>query len=144
MQFDTQTQCNLLEYRPEKRYAKMSTGRIARAKLLYWGVPLTRSAIGFRRSRVWLERFESIIASVFGLSFLGWFAWLVLEKELMHVVTTRAFWWDAPHLYTMLVWCAFGAWCFVIYRSIARKKDPSLVEAYASTTIEEESVSPLN
>lgn len=130
MQFETQSQLNLLEYRGSKGHARMSTGRIARAKLLYWGLPLTRSATLFRRARVWLERLEITTAVALGLSFFGWFFSLVNQHDLLDAVATKEFWWDAPHLYTLLVWFALASWCFVLYRIIARKKDPSIVEAY--------------
>jgi ATP-dependent Clp protease ATP-binding subunit ClpC len=130
MQFETQSQLPLLPYRPERRYVHMSMGRRARGRLLYWGTSLLRSSIVFRHGRVWLERFEIIGGVLFAIGFLGLFVWQVVEKELGEKMLTLEFWWTSPHLLTLLVWCSCVSWCFAIYRSIARKREPVLVEAY--------------
>jgi ATP-dependent Clp protease ATP-binding subunit ClpC len=130
MQFDTQSQLKVLPYRADAKYDRMSSGHVARGRLLYWGKSLTKSAVSFRRARVWLERFEIIGAAIFGIGFLGLFFWLVSKKELANVIFTSGFWWTDPHLYTILVWLSCIAWFFVLYRTIARKKEPSIVEAY--------------
>ncbi len=140
MQFETQSQLPLLEYRAEKRYARMSTGYIARGILQFWGRSLTRSSIVFRRARVWLERTEIFGAVILAVGLLGIFVWLVAENELTDVLFTSEFWWDSPHIYTMLVWSSCAAWCFVVYRTIARKKEPSIVEAYTGSGVSDEEI----
>jgi len=111
----------------------MSMGVVLREKLFFWGMPLTRGDIAFRRIRVWLERFEILGAVFFGLGFWGLFVWLLYEKELLSSVLTLDFWWYEPDIKTLLVWFGFSAWCYVIYRSIARKKKLELVESYDDT-----------
>jgi len=134
MEFQSQEQLKLLPYRPEARYDNMSTGHLKRKRLLYWGTSLSRSVIGFRRARVWLERFEILGGVLFGLGFLLLFFFLVRKTVVIDVIVTTDFWWTDAHRYTLLIWLSCVSWCFVLYRSIARKNEPSLVEAYNEKT----------
>ena len=114
----------------------MSMAYVQRGSLLYWGYSLLRSAIAFRRARVWLHRFEIVGAGIFGAGSLGLFFLLTIEKELTNQLFTIEFWWVDPHVYTLLIWMSCGSWCFFVYRSIAQKKEQSLVEAYNDTAVE--------
>ncbi|PIR76031.1 MAG: hypothetical protein COU32_04300 [Candidatus Magasanikbacteria bacterium CG10_big_fil_rev_8_21_14_0_10_42_10] len=133
MQFQTQSPLPLLPYRPEKKFRGMSMGVVLRDKLLFWGLPMDRGDIVFRRIRVWLERFELIGSVLFGVGLFGMFVWLVSAQDLVDEVGTLDFWWGTPHISTLLVWFSLTAWCFLLYRNIVRHKEPKLVELFDAT-----------
>lgn len=134
MQFDTQSQLNLLPYRNEAKHDGMSMGYLKRGKLFYWGITLSRDGIAFRRARVWLERFEILGCVLFGFGFFGLFLSLIHKKKLIDILFTIDFWWTKPHISTIFIWLSCVSWCFLIYRKIARKKEPSIVEVHDGKT----------
>lgn len=144
MDFKTQSQLPLLPYRPEKRYAKKSMGYVVRDRLLYWGTSLERSQILFRRARVWLERFEIIGGVLFAIGFFVLFFWLLHQGELFDQVFDQTFWFQKPHVITLLFWSSLSSWCFVIYRVIARKEVLTLVESKKNTQQDEESIEQMH
>ncbi|EKD67015.1 MAG: hypothetical protein ACD_48C00635G0003, partial [uncultured bacterium] len=131
MEFQSQTPLPLLPYRKEERYRRMSMGVVVRNTLLFWGISLSRGDIAFRRIRIWLERFEILGSLLFGVGFLGLFVWAVsVQGSTSSEILSFDFWWGSPALNTLLVWFSLTAWCFLLYRSIARKKEIQVVEPY--------------
>ncbi|PIR75430.1 MAG: hypothetical protein CO030_03460 [Candidatus Magasanikbacteria bacterium CG_4_9_14_0_2_um_filter_42_11] len=130
MEFQSQTPLPLLPYRHDERHRRMSMGVVLRKKLLFWGTSLSRRDIAFRRMRTWLERFELLGSALFGVGLMGFFVYALFVQERLVEVLTFDFWWGRPELNTLLVWFSLTAWCFLLYRNIARKKEIQVVEQY--------------
>jgi hypothetical protein len=109
----------------------MSMGRMVRGKFLYWGEPLTSYHISIRKARRLLDRFLILGALIFGLGFLGLFAWLVYSRGLIETVFTKDFWLVGGDGHpAVLFWLGVVAFSFLVYRLLAVEKELMSVERY--------------
>ena len=99
---------------------------MVRNSLLYWGRPLAQVDITYARTRVWLDRFELLGSVLFALTFFALFVYQIVDDERMNALFTVSFWESSRT--PVLLYASLGAWCFVLYKSIARKRALALVE----------------
>jgi len=104
-------------------------GRFVRGKFLYWGKPLTSYHIALRKAERRFFLIEIAIVGILGLAFLSSFFYVAAKRELFEAMFTPSFWVDpASGSFRYLFWFAIILFSYAIYRSIAIKKDPAIVE----------------
>lgn len=117
-----------VNYRKCKECHGMSAGFLVREKFLFWGEPLTKYHITLRRAQRWLDRFRILGGIIFGLGFLGLFAWHIYEKGIFEEVLTLEYWLETSDFYKVIFWLAIISFSYLLYRAIILGQPQDIVE----------------
>lgn len=138
MPFDTQPPLGLLDCsvrrgrvvvgpQPAGKTEERTRGEVREDLFYYWGRPLHRSAIAYRRARRWLDIGEIIGGLIFTFGFFGLFFFIVSERGLTDALFTAEFW-VAGSLVAFLFWLGVASASFVCYRAMYIDRAPELVQ----------------
>jgi ATP-dependent Clp protease ATP-binding subunit ClpC len=109
---------------------RMTVGFFSKHKFLYWGDPLTRYHIKYRKAKRYLDLFHVFGAIVFAFGFLGFF-WLVLDKQNLFNEVYSVKFWFLPNMVAAIFWLSAMSFCYLIYRVFAMQKPPEPVEFFS-------------
>lgn len=121
----------IINHRPCSECKGMSSALMARNKLLYFSIPLTRYHIALRKTRRWLIRFEVLGSIIFSIGFLVFGFLNILPANSFDILFSYSFWTNSniqSNNSSILFLLAFLSFTFLIYRLISSEKNYKSVE----------------